>query len=117
MDHPSLIVLDCSRALDDEESMEPQYIHYLTDTMPYLNRNRIEMIRELSAEGEDTKPLLFPLIAFHSRWQELTFEDALPQTKGMVYGAKVTGRVEVSQPFKAAKITPHVLNRHFPPLH
>ena len=108
-DHPSLIVLDCSRALDDEESMEPQYIHYLTDTMPYLNRNRIEMIRELSAEGEDTKPLLFPLIAFHSRWQELTFEDALPQTKGMVYGAKVTGRVEVSQPFKAAMITPHVL--------
>ena len=30
-DHPSLIVLDCSRAWDDEESMEPQYIHYITD--------------------------------------------------------------------------------------
>ena len=33
-DHPSLIVLDCSRALEDEETMESQYIHYITDTMP-----------------------------------------------------------------------------------
>ena len=108
-DHPSLIVMDCSRALNDEESMEPQYIHYLTDTMPYLNGNRIDMIRALSAEGEDLKPLLFPLIAFHSRWQELTYEDALAQTKGMVYGAKVTGRVEISEPFREAKITPGAL--------
>lgn len=108
-DHPALIVLDCSRAWDDEETMEPQYIHYLTDTMPYLDRNRLDMIRALSAEGEDIKPLLFPLLAFHTRWQELTFEDALPQTKGMVYGAKVTGRVEVSEPFREPKITPQAM--------
>ncbi len=102
-DHPSLIVLDCSRALEDEETMEPQYIHYITDTMPYLNRNRIDMIRNLSGEG-DLKPLLFPLIAFHTRWQEITYEDALPQSKEMVYGAKVTARVEKSVPYDAPEI-------------
>ena len=94
-DHPSLIVLDCSRALEGEETMESQYIHYITDTMPYLNKNRIDMIRNLSDE-DDIKPLLFPLIAFHSRWQEITYEDALPQSKELVYGAKITGRVEES---------------------
>ena len=108
-DHPSLIVLDCSRAWHDEETMDSQYIHYITDTMPYLNRNRIDMIRELSPEDADLKPLLFPLIAFHTRWQELTFEDALPQAKEMVYGAKVTGRVEVSEPFDEAKSYPNTL--------
>ena len=96
-DHPSLIVLDCSRAWEDEETMESQYIHYITDTMPYLNKNRLDMIRNLSAE-DDKKPLLFPLIAFHTRWQELTYEDALPQTKELTYGAKITGRVEKSTP-------------------
>ena len=89
--------------------MDSQYMHYITDTMPYLNRNRIDMIRELSPEDADLKPLLFPLIAFHTRWQELTFEDALPQAKEMVYGAKVTGRVEVSEPFDEAKSYPNTL--------
>lgn len=103
-DRPSLIVLDCSRAFDEEETMEPQYIHYLTDTMPYLNKNRLDMIRNLSKEGEDVMPLLFPLIAFHGRWQELTMEDALPQAKEKAYGARITSRVEASRPFGAPKI-------------
>ncbi len=75
-DHPSLIVLDCSFASSDEKKMEPQYIHYITDTMPYLNKNRLDIIRNL-AITDDYKPLLFPLIAFHSRWQELTYGDFL----------------------------------------
>ena len=107
-DHPSLIVLDCSRALEDEETMESQYIHYITDTMPYLNRNRIDLIKNLSAE-EDLKPLLFPLIAFHSRWQELTYEDALPQSKELVYGAKITGRVEESAAYDEPEIRENLL--------
>ena len=105
-DHPSLIVLDCSRACEDEEDMEPQYIHYITDTMPYLSENRIRMIRELSKAGEDRKALLFPLMAFHSRWQELTFEDALPQAKEVLCGAKVTSRLDAAVPFEKAEITP-----------
>jgi hypothetical protein len=109
-DHPSLIVLDCSRAWDDEESMEPQYIHYITDTMPYLSRNRITMIRELAKEGENRKALLLPLMAYHSRWEELTYEDALPQAKEMVYGAKVTSRLEPAVPFEEAQITEHVVS-------
>lgn len=107
-DHPSLIVLDCSRAWEDEETMESQYIHYITDTMPYLNKNRLDMIRNLSAE-DDKKPLLFPLIAFHTRWQELTYEDALPQTKELTYGAKITGRVEKSTPFEKSSDSHYLL--------
>ena len=108
-DHPSLIVLDCSFASSDEKKMEPQYIHYITDTMPYLNKNRLDIIRNL-AITDDYKPLLFPLIAFHSRWQELTYGDFLPQTKEMVYGAKITGRVNVTAPYDEAKITPGALS-------
>ena len=108
-DHPSLVVLDCSRAWDDEETMEPQYIHYITDTMPYFSRNRFQMILDLAKEGEDRKALLFPLIAFHSRWEELTEEDALPMAKEMVYGAKVTSRLEPAAGFDEPEITEHVM--------
>ena len=105
-DHPSLIVLDCSLAAKDEEDMEPQYIHYITDTMPYLSENRIRMILELSKPEENRKALLFPLMAYHSRWEELTFEDALPQAKEPLYGAKVTSRTRTAVPFEKAEITP-----------
>ena len=98
-DHPSLIVLDTNMAWTGEETLESEYIHYITDTMPYLNRNRLAMIRDLSEEGEDLLPLFFPLIAFHSRWEEIDYEDALPQAKEMEYGSKVTGRVDAAAPF------------------
>lgn len=109
-DHPSLIVMDCGRAWDDEETMKTQYIHYITDTMPCLSGNRFEMISNLTPAGEDRKPLLFPLIEYHSRWQELTYEDALPQAKEMVYGAKVTSRLEYGEPFDAPQIMEHVVS-------
>lgn len=98
-DHPDLIVLDCNMAWQDRETMAPQYIHSMTDTMPYLSANRLEMIRNLSAEGEDLLPLYFPLIAYHSRWQELTYLDARPQDKEMVYGAMVQGMIQPADPF------------------
>ena len=98
-DHPALIVLDTNMAWIGEETLESQYIHYITDTMPYFSRNRLDMIRNLSEKGEDLLPLYFPLIAFHSRWEELTYEDALPQAKEMEYGCKVTGRVDAAEPF------------------
>ena len=104
-DHPSLIVLDCSRAWSDDQQMDSPYIHYITDSMPYLNRNRIDMIDQLARKEEDKKPLLFPLIAYHSRWEELTYEDAIPQAKEMVYGARVTGRVTTSEAFEEPEIT------------
>ncbi|MDO5131492.1 MAG: hypothetical protein Q4D81_00740 [Eubacteriales bacterium] len=109
-DHPKLIVLDCGRAWEDEEDMEPQYIHYITDTMPYLSKNRLTMIRDLSKEGADIKPVLFPLIAYHSRWQTVDYEDAAPQTKEMVYGAKVISRITGTTPFDEPKITEHAMS-------
>ena len=105
-DHPSLIVLDCGRAYTDEQTMDSPYIHYITDSMPYLNKNRIEMINQLAAEEEDKKPLFVPLIAYHSRWPEITYEDAIPQAKEKVYGARVTGRVTTSDAFEEPEITP-----------
>ena len=102
-DHPELIVMDCNMAWVDQETMKSQYIHYITDTMPYLSGSRFEIIKNLVEEGEDLKSIMLPLIAYHSRWQELTYEDALPQAKEMVYGCKVTSRVEISNPFKEPK--------------
>lgn len=99
-DHPDLIVIDCNLAWADQETMKSEYIHYITDTMPYFRKNRIAMIRELAQEGEDLNPILFPLIAYHSRWQEVTYQDALPQAKELVYGCKVTSRVESLIPFE-----------------
>lgn len=104
-DHPSLIVLDTNMAWKGEETLQSQYIHYITDTMPYLSRNRLAMIRNLSEEGESLLPLYFPLVAFHSRWEELDYEDALPQAKEMEYGSKVTGRREAVKPFSEPEST------------
>lgn len=109
-DHPKLIVLDCGRAKEDEEYLKPQYLHYITDTMPYWSINRFNMITELIEEGQDRKPFLFPLIAYHSRWQDFTFEDALPQTKEKVYGAKVASWTRKSSvSFKKASISQGVM--------
>ena len=52
-DHPALIVMDCNMAWTGQETMKTEYIHFITDTMPYLSKNRLEMIRNLAAEGED----------------------------------------------------------------
>ena len=108
-DHPSLIVMDCNMAWTDQETMKSQYIHYITDTMPYLKKSRIEMIKNLAEEGEDLKPIMFPLIAYHSRWQELTHQDALPMAKDMVYGCKVTSRVEAAKAFKEPEAVEEVV--------
>lgn len=108
-DHPALVVLDCSRAWHDEETMEPEFIHDITDTMPYLNRNRIDMIRALSGEDADLKSLYFPLIAFHTRWQEVSYTDALPTGREESGGAKITGRVASYEVFEEAKNVPNAL--------
>ncbi len=84
-DHPSLIVLDCSRAIKDEEDTLLPYLHYVTDCMPLLSRNRIRMITELRDKGE-WKELLFPLIAYHSRWNHFERPGGNIETRAAMYG-------------------------------
>lgn len=53
-------------------------IHWMADYMPF-SKNKLEMINQLSKIGEinkwDTLEFYFPVIRFHSRWEELTKED------------------------------------------
>lgn len=98
-DHPSLIVLDCSRAVMDETEANTSYLHYVTDSMPYFSRNRIEMITE-QTKREDWNGLLFPLVTYHSRWDELKEVDGNVLTKEGMYGARLMPGVNECVPFE-----------------
>lgn len=105
-DHPSLIVLDCSRAFRDEVIAKASYLHYVTDNMPMLSKNRISMIGELGADldEEQVKALYFPLIEYHSRWKEITKKDFDEDEKVYTFGAKTDNRVTVSGAYERLEI-------------
>ena len=86
-DHPSVIVLDCSRSIQAEEDTKIAYMHYVTDNMPLLSGNRIRMITELRERGEWNE-LLLPLVAYHSRWDELGKPDGRVRSKEGMYGSR-----------------------------
>lgn len=98
-DHPSLIVLDCSRAITEEEKTEAAYIHYVTDTMPYTSPNRFSMIRDV-AEDKDRNALLFPLIAYHSRWADMETVEANVAIKEGLYGSRLMVSTNEVIPFE-----------------
>lgn len=97
-DHPSLIVLDCSRAVIEEEKTNTAFVHYATDIMPYTSPNRISMIRDV-AERKDRNSLLFPLIAYHSRWQEMETVDVNVRIKEGLYGSRLMVSTNEVVPF------------------
>ena len=54
-------------------------IHWLVDTIPF-SKNKLNMIQSLYEDGEgadapDISEYFFPMIRFHSRWNELTDQD------------------------------------------
>ena len=97
-DHPSLVVVDCSRIIRDDASVKVPYLHYITDNMPLLSKNRIGLIREVSSQldEEQVHALYFPLIEYHSRWTELTKYDFDKDEKIYSFGAKVDNRYTYS---------------------
>lgn len=78
-------------------------IHYLTDYVP-MSINRLELINMLSdAAGfslEERLEFYFPLIRYHSRWNELTqenFDHTLNGVKGAsTYASFLNGATDVS---------------------
>ncbi|MCR5793832.1 MAG: hypothetical protein K6G61_00620 [Solobacterium sp.] len=105
-DHPSLVVLDCSRAFRDEVIAKASYLHYVSDNMPMFSKNRIGMISELSGEfdEEQVKALYFPLIEYHTRWTEITKKDFDRDEKTYTFGSKVDNRLTVSDEYKKKDI-------------
>lgn len=98
-DHPSLLVLDIGRVFAYDPSPSPEFIHYISDSMPRFSLNRLRIITALS-EKENRTQLLFPLYIYHSRWEELAEQDFLPQVKESLYGARISGYRKVSKGFQ-----------------
>lgn len=109
-DHPKLIVLECGRSFFEEKPKQAPYIHYVTDSMPYYSRNRVGLIMDL-AEQEDQMRLLFPLLEYHSRWQEFKEEEAGIHLDKKLYGARVRGHTEECVPFAEPEIIPNYISK------
>ena len=66
-------------------------VHWLTDFIPF-SKNKIDMVYHIyeAGDGADAKNVLeffFPLIQFHSRWTELTWQDIHYTKIGNLKGA------------------------------
>ncbi len=73
-DHPELVVLEVTYAEDGGLTRSDDFVHYITDRMPWNDRYRYEMIQALIPETERLEFYL-PFYSFHSRWKEITAED------------------------------------------
>ena len=108
-DHPALLVLDCGRLFADDSKPDAASIHYMSDVMPLFSGNRFRMITDLIPR-ENWIEFFFPLHIYHSRWEELTPEDALPTSKESLYGSRITGYRKVSKAFKDPEYIKDTLN-------
>lgn len=93
---PDVVILDCGRAFRDETVAETAYLHYVTDNMPLLSKNRIDMINALSGDFSEQEKLalLVPMIGYHTRWKELEKADFEGNEKEMSWGARVSTAVK-----------------------
>lgn len=71
---PSLVVLDTTYAEESGPVRSKTFIHYLTDEMPFTDRCRWQMIRDLLPE-EERMEYYFPFYSYHNRWKELSASD------------------------------------------
>ena len=97
-DHPSLIVLDCSRSVRNEKDTYLPFMHYVTDCMPLLSRNRIRMITELR-DRDEWKELMLPLIAYHSRWNDFERPSSHVGIRAAMYGGQGLVNTKSIDPF------------------
>lgn len=73
-DNPELVVLEVTYAEEAGLTRSDDFVHYITDRMPWNDRFRYEMIQALIPE-EKWLEFYLPFYAFHSRWKEITAED------------------------------------------
>ena len=93
---PELVILDCGRAYKNEKVASTSYLHYVSDNMPLLSKNRIDMISDLSADftKEEQMALYIPMIGYHTRWKELNKTDFESNEKAESWGARVSAAVD-----------------------
>lgn len=89
MQSPKVLVLDISGVFYGNTKIgSAEYVHVQLDNMKW-SLNKIEAINDLIEEPGDRLEYYFPLIKFHTRWNELSPKDFQPIT-GITKGARVS---------------------------
>jgi hypothetical protein len=95
-DHPRLIIFDCGLLRKEDVIDSFNFLHFVTDMMPFLSPERWELLVHLAVYGKPSLggllKLCFPLLEYHERWAELTEADFAERDKTVTYGAKVDAR-------------------------
>ncbi|MBR5381593.1 MAG: hypothetical protein IK136_03120 [Oscillospiraceae bacterium] len=73
---PKVVVLDVYKVVQDSLINSPVAMHYTADFMR-VGLPKLRMIRDLMPRGERAE-YLFDVIAYHTRWKELTDADFAP---------------------------------------
>ena len=101
-DHPRLIILDCGLLRKEDVIDSFSFLHFVTDRMPFLSPERLELLAHLAVYGKPSLggllKLCFPLLEYHERWADLTEADFAERDKTITYGAKVDPRKMSREP-------------------
>ena len=98
---PKLVVVDIYKVVQDSLINSSVAMHYTADFMR-LGAPKLQMIYELLPRGERAE-YLFDIIAYHTRWKELTEADFLPPD---VSGMGSEPLHSVYQPYEGWEIVP-----------
>ena len=110
-EEPKLIVLDCGKARSKRSIVKIGYLHYITDILPLLSPERLQMIRACADDRkytlDETSGLLLPVLAYHGRWADVSSKDLAADIKKVTYGAKVDVRTHTDVvPFQDYEASP-----------
>ena len=101
-DHPRLIILDCGLLRKEDVIDSFNFLHFVTDMMPFRSPERWELLAHLAVYGKPSLggllKLCFPLLEYHERWADLTEADFAERDKTITYGAKVDPRKMSREP-------------------
>ncbi len=115
---PKLIVIDCFRATWTYKSYNTYRLHEAFDAFP-LSRNKWSAVNDLMKDqprmedgemysDEDRANILFPLSAYHTRWDELgsiDFVNKYIDTKGCEFEITVAEPIDISNTTEKTEIT------------
>lgn len=115
---PKLVVVDCFRATWTYKSYNTYRLHEAFDAFPLsytkwkaindLMKDEAKMEDEMLYSDLDRINLLFPLSAYHSRWDEIRANDfsyKFVDTKGCEFEINVTEPIEISNTTEKTEIT------------
>ena len=119
---PKLVVIDCYRAVWEYKSVNEYRMHDAFDAFP-LSYTKIKTIEDLmfhekamNGDAEYSRgqciDLLFPLRAYHSRWDSLDrldFKNTYVDTKGTEFGINVAIPNEISDSCDKLDITENMV--------